>query len=159
MSELGKRRRAAGNIDAHPVDGAHQLPQGAFVVVVDPTQGWLAAVKRLDPRHAQAHCVHDRGCDIGIGGLDGCCCHHQGRRRHAVEAHRPLDNRRIAALPHIGQNPPHRLVRAEALAEQGLDPIQQGGGHREFIPRLASEDRGLGRCNVIDLRIIMRQSA
>ena len=146
----GQRRGAAGDVDAHPLDGTHQLAERAFGVVVDPTDGRLATVKGFDPCSRLAQGGHNLFVHLLVGGGNLFGADDQGDGFHTIQGFSPADQRGVAVGPHIGQDATHDRFRRQAFAKEALNAVEQRFGHIHFVPGAATQHRVLGRRNIQD---------
>ena len=129
------------DVDADPLDGAHKLAERALVVVVDPTERGLAAVEGFDARRGLVQRRHHGRIDRSVGGADRLGGDAQRRRRHTVDAARPIEHGGCAPRPHIGENAAHRLFRRRARAKERLQPVEQRLWDTQLIPRCTAQNR------------------
>ncbi len=107
-------------------------------------------MKGLDAGPGQMQGIGHNRVNLGQRVVDCGLGYPQFVQFHPVDTGGPLPDGPVAPRPHIGQNPAHRLVRADALAKEALVGVQQRVGQRKGVPGLAAQDRGAGGGHVVD---------
>ena len=118
----GVAGRAAGHIQAHPLNGRHLLAQHhAGRVVDDKIPADLPFVEGLDVASGHRQRPDEFRVRRFVGRVDIRLRHAQPRQLHTVEFFAITQHRRVSVFLHIGQNIRHRVLHG--LRAAGFSPV------------------------------------